>query len=502
MKKVIKNLTYILGITLIFTLAKLIMYSLEWSERTFGSVSVSQIIFHLKTPLAGTDTEVVEGFISGYISDSIKYILMVFGLAVFVQILLVYSVKTNKLKDIKFLSITKKVILVCLSIYLFGVICYGVNALDVPTYITNIFVKSELYETCYVEPLEVVSEPQKKSNLIYIFCESMEDTFADKASGGGLNDSLIPNLTKLAMEYDNFGANGKLGGAKQLSNTEWTMAGMVAETAGIPLSIPIGDNSYGRVETFLPGITSLGDVLEKAGYNQMLMVGSDSTFAGTDHYYKQHGNYEIKDYYSAISSGFISSGYYEFWGIEDKKVFEWAKYQIKTLASKDKPFNFTMATMDTHIPDGYKCTNCKDEYDCPMKNAIKCSDAQIAEFVAWIMEQDFYKDTVIVIAGDHNTMYSDITSWYDGDIERQSYFTIINSKVSKALDAEREFTRVDIFPTVLASLGFEIKGDRCGLGTNLYSSAKTITEIIGFEKFNWMIGMSSEMYDEKFLLGN
>ena len=58
----------------------------------------------------------------------------------------------------------------------------------------------------------------------------------------------------------------------------------------------------------------------------------------------------------------------------------------------------------------------------------------------------------------------------------------------------RVFTTMDMFPTTLAALGVSIEGDRLGLGTNLFSSKKTIPEEIGLDNFNKELKKSSDYY--------
>lgn len=51
--------------------------------------------------------------------------------------------------------------------------------------------------------------PEEKRNLIYIYLESMENTFMDVESGGAFAENLIPNLTKLTIENENFSGNNE-----------------------------------------------------------------------------------------------------------------------------------------------------------------------------------------------------------------------------------------------------------------------------------------------------
>ena len=53
----------------------------------------------------------------------------------------------------------------------------------------------------YVDPGTVkITFPEKKRNLIVIYLESVEVTFADKEDGGAFPKNAIPELTELAKE--------------------------------------------------------------------------------------------------------------------------------------------------------------------------------------------------------------------------------------------------------------------------------------------------------------
>ena len=52
-----------------------------------------------------------------------------------------------------------------------------------------------------------------------------------------------------------------------------------------------------------------------------------------------------------------------------------------------------------------------------------------------------------------------------------------------------------MFPTTLASLGVEIKGERLGLGTNLFSEMPTFVELYGTDYVNGELLKESELMD-------
>ena len=279
-------------------------------------------------------------------------------------------------------------------------------------------------------------------------------------------------------------------------NTSWTMAAMVAHTAGIPLKTVFNqdDVSTYEVGTTLPGAYSIGDILDEEGYRQYIMVGSDLTFGGRRNYFENHGSYTEFDYYTAIDDGIIDEDYYVFWGYEDARLFDYAKEELTEISKSDEPFNFTMLTVDTHFPDGYTDNSCKDTYDNPYLTAIDCSSEKLEEFINWIKEQDFYENTTIVLAGDHLSMNTYSFDGIDED-ERGIYNVFINSAINTDCNKNRSFTTFDYYPTTLAALGVKINGERLGLGTNLFSCKETLSEELGNDYIDEKLMEKSPYYD-------
>ena len=250
----------------------------------------------------------------------------------------------------------------------------------------------------------------------------------------------------------------------------------------------------------MPGAVSIGDVLQKEGYVQEILVGSDLTFGGRKMYFDQHGEYQVYDYPYAKENGIIPKDYYKWWGFEDKKLFAYAKEEITRLAKKDKPFNFTMLTVDTHHIGGYACEDCGHAFADQYDNVLSCSSKRVKEFVDWLKAQEFYKDTTIVISGDHCTMDNNyIRAQYDGSVPRKIYSCILNSVAKPVREKNRCYYSMDLYPTTLAAIGVQIEGERIGLGTNLFAERETILEKYGDEKVQRELAKGSSFYREKIL---
>ena len=133
--------------------------------------------------------------------------------------------------------------------------------------------------------------------------------------------------TEIAKNNISFSSSDLLTGAAVAPLCGWTIAGMVAETGGIPLKMYVTNrvnNTMNEYASFLPGAVTLGDILEEQGYHNYFMAGSDFDFGGRLTYCTEHGNYTIFDYNEALEEGVIPKGYYVWWGFEDHRLFQWA----------------------------------------------------------------------------------------------------------------------------------------------------------------------------------
>ena len=381
------------------------------------------------------------------------------------------------------------------------------DELDVKEYLVSQKKESHFIEQNYVDPRTTkITFPEQKRNLIYIYLESMESTFASKGDGGGLDFNCIPELTTLAEENTNFSDSDKLGGGYPAYGGTWTMAGIFSQTSGIPIknSEQTDDVNATLAEqsSFSSQARNLEDIFADEGYNQCFMIGSDATFGGRRAYFESHGKgqTEICDYNTAKENGQIPEDYYVWWGYEDQKLFANAQEKLTELSSKDEPFNFTMLTVDTHFEDGYVCEQCQNEFgDNQYANVMACSSRQVDAFVKWIQQQPFYENTTIVISGDHLTMDSDFCNDVSEDYERSVYNVFIN--LPEGLDTSfekthsREFATLDMFPTTLAAMGVTIEGDRLALGVNLFSDEQTLTEQYGRKGLDKELMKKSKFYD-------
>ncbi len=477
-------LSLILTVPVLFVVgfAALLAFTLRWAFSFWADLTMDEIVYHLTTPLEGTGEDIMMKFYT---------LALLPALAVLALVCVIIVVIRRKRE--RWYGRALAVVFV-LSLIVVGLSTgYAWNNLKIDEYLKNQSITSSFIEENYVDPNAVtLTFPKTKRNLIYIFLESFETTFTDKANGGGFDFNCIPEMTELAQKYEDFsGTSKKLNGGHVLPGTTFTMGGMFGQSSGLPLQVGLkaqvldnhgAMNEMYTQEHFFPGITTLGDILEAEGYHNVLFIGSEAVFGGRKLYYTEHGNYEIDDFWYAVNRNWLE-GKENSWGYGDWRLFLQAKERLKELSAEDQPFNLTMLTLDTHFENGIRCKYCEFEYPGnSYADVYSCSSRQLSEFISWCQDQDWYENTTIILSGDHTTMDSDFCNGVDKEYPRKTFTCYINADV-KPEDAarERSFTTMDNFPTTLAAMGVKIEGDRLGLGTNLFSSQDTLYETYGKE---------------------
>ena len=471
---------------LLFLIGLILMFAALWVCTTWGDITMESVIFVMTNPVQGTESDIILALIFKCIIP----VVILFSASIFVYI------KWMRSKSKKYMRI------LVLSGVLFSAI--GITALwkkvDFGVYLKGIMSDSSFIEDNYADPKEVSVEfPEKKRNLIYIIMESMEVTYSSKSDGGDEDENLIPNITQMMKDNYSFsGRDGKLQGASSMYGTGWTMGGTFAESSGLPLIIPIRNNSMDMQESFFPNTRTLGDILKDNGYRNIYLIGSDVEFGGRKLYYTTHGDYEIEDYNFAKKNGRIPDDYMVFWGYEDEKLFAFSKKLISDIAAKGAPFAATLYTVDTHgLEGGYRCPLCDPAIENDFAAAVRCTSRKIDDFIGWLRQQDFYEDTVVIMVGDHpveGNRNNKVVNLEENGYVRTTYNCIINTDTVPVNEKNRVFTAMDMLPTTLAALGVEIDGGRLGLGTDLFSDVPTVCEIMGTEAFLKEIKRHSKYY--------
>ncbi|MDP9800733.1 phosphoglycerol transferase [Arcanobacterium wilhelmae] len=365
-------------------------------------------------------------------------------------------------------------------------------------------VRQHLYTSTYVADNWVmptkqsVQLPEKKRNLIHIYMESIENSFYSRDMGGYLNRNVMPELAELTKEGVSFSNTDLYGGPQQMYATGHSVAAMVAMWAGTPM---LSSGAGNGTQMSFPDFPTIGDYLNSAGYATDFMLGSDSRWGGLGDYYRRHGNFTVHDLNTFKDEGRIPRDYSVWWGVEDDKLYEYAKELMAKRGAEGKPFYFVLENADTHFPDGYPSPLMTEKpFGTQYENVIHYSQKETVKLVRWIQAQPWAKDTTIVITGDHRSMDKNFFRDWDPDYNRTVVNMILNpvqgTDLPTSITNNRQYGSFDFYPTILASIGAKIDGERLGLGTNLFSGKKTLVERDGATHMNEEFAKTSKFYDK------
>lgn len=333
-------------------------------------------------------------------------------------------------------------------------------------YIANTFQDTKIYHDEYIDPKTILFEfPEQKRNLIILFLESVED---------------LPQIQKLRKIKGSL----PLKGYQEQPVQNYTIAALVQNFCAIPYLYKPA-TSFESMQNFLSGAVCYPEILRSFGYQTRFLKAFDLDFTRTGTFLNLHGfekalgKNELEELYHPSKEDQTE------WGVTDRKLYEIAKSQILELSYSQKPFMFALITLDTHFPNEHLDKNCPKIFN-DERDILTCADEMAAEFVRWIQAQDFYKNTTLVVTGDH-------PSYLRKSGARQIFSAFFNP-VAKTL-YPHAWTSLDMAPSILNSIGVKIPNNAFGLGRSLFAKDQTLFEKYG-PTFEREIRKSSPEYEK------
>ncbi|MEM9575302.1 MAG: sulfatase-like hydrolase/transferase [Pseudomonadota bacterium] len=207
--------------------------------------------------------------------------------------------------------------------------------------------------------------------------------------------------------------------------------------------------------------------------------GFNLEFAGTDSFLNSHS-------YSR-SIGLMAHENYtdrpqNLWGSYDDDIYRFAIDEIDQLARGDAPYYLTLTTNGGHFPNSHVspfCRNSKDVERSPIDivNAIACTNHLTEKFVRELDQRGLLENTIVVIQSDHLLMRSPLTPMLDKH-ERANFFSIVGDGIEPAI-SNKESSMMDVYPTILEFVGYEVVDRKAGLGVSLLSEHPSLLEQFG-----------------------
>ncbi len=333
-------------------------------------------------------------------------------------------------------------------------------------------IAQELVDTKDQYSLAITAKPQTKKNLIVIYAEGLENTFLRLPETRKYMGP-IANLIDTGEEFTNVG---------MVHGAHYSTAGVLATQCGTPL-LPFGifntHNAKATVQIpIYQQVKCLPDILKQDGYDVSFFVGtvladfSLKNFLDTHSYNETFGKgdeteQERKDHPTTA------------WVLPDSLVFSRARAKLKTLAKSDDPFMLVVETIATHGPDGYPDKGCevKSEFNSGMPASIKCTADHIQNFMTLVSDLNLDDNTVIAVMSDHLVWENVFTPMLNDVGHRRNLFFMLNTDQTGKID--KTGSAVDIYPTILEALGYQLKNDRANMGISLTSDKTTLAETYG-----------------------
>jgi phosphoglycerol transferase len=422
-----------------------------YSLYVFGTVSAEQIFFHLQYGIDSLDFDkkpIINILCKTLITTSLIFVI-IFSLKFFFNKACKKVNSTNQLKN--------KIwhLLPLYIIYVSYDIIYQETKLEYLIFSD----KKDFIQENYIDPKNVTINKSNNKNLVLIYVESMEKSYAKEYIYG---ENLIKELDELpGFEFANF---------IQTPNTGWTIAGIVGTQCALPLKFILmgqesGSNKSSLAKNFLPAATCLGDILAKSGYHNEYIQGASLAFSGKDLFLKNHGYNVAIGREEWLKTKYKQQDMNE-WGMYDDLLLQEARHSLDRLVAANKPFTLTILTLDTHFPKGYLSESCKKSGGQNFHDIIKCSSSEVANFVKYIIDKGYLEHTNIVILGDHLSTPSIHNNLVTTDPNRSIY----NKWISKEnfIPNKHDITHFDVAPTILDFIGLKVENGKYGLGYSAY----------------------------------
>jgi phosphoglycerol transferase MdoB-like AlkP superfamily enzyme len=156
-----------------------------------------------------------------------------------------------------------------------------------------------------------------------------------------------------------------------------------------------------------------------------------------------------------------------------------AEFVRDTLSKGGKPFLATLMTRSNHYPFNFAAGMTEEEKARPLQERINVTmnyaDRQLARFIRAIQNEEWYKNTYVIIMADHGFPLGEngVSTMNGGGFSNISWIPFFIH--GKGLDATRDTTtaaQIDIAPTVLELAGYAVPN--IFMGHNLLRDTETI----------------------------
>lgn len=385
-----------------------------------------------------------------------------------------------------------------LSMLLAGVGMLAINPLHVFLFQVTIWDRFFPVEPIHkaFAPVEITAEADRPLNLVLVFLEGTEATYGTRDMFGDAYDPLR-----------RLGAGGRVfEGVEQVEAIGHSIAGMVAAQCGLPL-VPRGlfpTRWAERWNEFLPGHSCLGDVLSKRGYVAEFLVGAAIDYGGIDRFYGLHGFDRVtglRELHAPRPAAGRRPAVHRHetmrWGVHDSVVFEAALERAAALSAGGAPWAMVIETIGPHGPDAFLSPPCRRPGEGAthkdILRGVRCLAELSEDFVNRLFAISPPEDTLVVLVSDHLAHKTVSATSQLRKLERHNTAIFLGAGVAPGR-VGTPGSMLDIYPTILESLGYGLQGHQAGMGISLLQpSRETLVGQLGTAEIDRRLARDTDL---------
>ena len=305
------------------------------------------------------------------------------------------------------------------------------------------------------EPLAAPLVPDRPLNVVVILMESFSARFVGAL---GAEQGLTPEFDALAKKGILF--------ERAFSNGTHTHQGVYATLTSFP-NLP-GYEYLMKMMEANQEFSGLPTLLHRRGYESIFLYNGLLSWDNKEGFLRQHGIDRFVGTEDYVDPTFVDP----VWGVSDFDVYARANQEFRELAAKG-PFFGSILTLSNHAPFNlpeplpFERIRSDDGYE-GRYNGMRYADWALGEFFRMAAKEDYFKNTLFVVTGDHGFGYPPmITPMALGRFHVPLLFYAPGVFGESGRRRQTVVSQVDIGPSVLGLLG--MNEPHQGWGRNLFS---------------------------------
>ncbi len=325
-------------------------------------------------------------------------------------------------------------------------------------------IKPDGCKTPFMRNVKTNFKRNKPKNLVVFIQESLGAQFVG-ALNEGENEGITPNIDRLSKESVSFN--------QLYSNGTRSIRGLAGLTSGF---LPVPGKGVLKRNKSQKDFFTVAQLLKPYGYHSLFVYGGEKRFDNMASWFYGNGFDEIID-----EKMFVDPGFHGIWGVSDEDLVKRSNDEFIKLHKRDQPFVSVMFSTTNHTPFEFpngRIDLVKGVEKNSVKNAIKFADYSIGLFIEMAKKEKYYKDTIFVIASDHNVRV------YGDDLLPYNMFRIPGLILGDGVEpkaVERLTMQPDVLATALDLIGIDSMQYPI-LGQSIYSEHKKDMSLMQFHQ--------------------